>query len=108
MDDTGRKFVNSWIIVTTNLLTGRRCLSCHTRTDGLNSICEVKFLKLSASSRSEELNGKRGTAIRFKRWSMDWNKLRLAALANLNNGGKVGFFSSFDHLVDQAALLSVL
>ena len=32
----------------------------------------------------------------------------LVALANLNNGGKVGFFSSFDHLVDQAALLSVL
>ena len=44
----------------------------------------------------------------FKRWSMDWNKPRLVALAYLNNGGKVGFFSSFDHLVDQTALLSVL
>ena len=39
---------------------------------------------------------------------MDWNKLRLVALANLNNGGQVGFFNSFDRLVDQAALLSVL
>ena len=32
----------------------------------------------------------------------------LVALANLKNGGKEGFFSSFDHHVHQAALLSVL